>query len=323
HTPPPLFESFRPCLDRLTALFKIIVDTFTACFRTRAFKPIEKLADTSKKGDNAFKETVLDLKSFQESRFPKALWDLASGAKVNNLSFLEEVEKSLSELERKELKALIEKKNPPEFISFLRKLDRFEDRLEYLKSLLNDIQTGRKSREDLKLKVRELRKYFINRSTYFTENSGLDKGGHLEPLVKEFREPLFGPHPTFGSIYKLQDGFIINEAYKNRGQEKVLSWVAGFTMQEEGHAVAYLLSKKGFYKFDNLHAENRLYTIEEVSELLVSREGDVLTMLNFPLDKNKDRIPDLKSWVTPTWENNNCFAAASLVFLAACQHYAK
>ena len=334
-----LINSFEPSLNRLTALFKSLLETLTSCWGNRKAARIETPTETAEKVDITFKKTieipatekvditskeaVLEKKSFHESRFPKALWDLAAGVEQNDLTFIETVEKSLSDSDKLELRAQINKKNKNEFIAFLRKLDNFDDRLNTLKSLLNKIRLGQTTREELKLAVREIREYFINRSSNFTKNTGQEKGGIVEPFVGEFREPLFGPYPSTSDIYELKEGRLINHTYENKGRTKISAWVAGFTFQEGGHAVAYVYTKEGFVKFDNLNANNTLYSNEKISELLLSVPQDVLTLLKFPLNENTNLIPDAKSWITPTWEKNNCFAAASLIFLATCQHYQK
>lgn len=325
---------FQPAINYITELFNRLVNTITGCWGSRKAKPVEVPTKTDLKADKIFHNSVSKPvespakskpietpASLTESRFKAALWDKANGlSKADHLPLINET--SLSDEDKNELRLLIEKNDREQTISFLRKRDNFDTYLYYIRALLTKIRTSSATREELKLEIREIRKYFINRSTWFAKNSGHDSGGLVEHFTNEFLEPLFNMASKFGDNYVVVNDQLINSNYTNRGKNKESGWVAGFTFQEGGHAIAFVRTKNGFIKFDNLQKEGTLYSVQEIHNLLTGREMDVLKLVRFPLNEKLDRIPDTGSWVMPTWERNNCFIAASLMYLAICQHYA-
>ena len=236
--------SFEPALNTLTRLFNALIETVSSCWGSRKAKIVEVPKKTEEKVDKTFRTTVkLAKQSLAESRFTRPMWDLARGFSQKDMSFIEENEKSLNEEEKTELRTHCKNVLDPSrelqrtndkilFQTFLRKLDHFDVYLDYIKSLLLKIQSPSTSREDLKMEIRLIRQYFINRSCFFAGSTGHDKGGQIVTFVPEFFTPLFGYYPSYGNEYCIEDGIIINNENINHGKEKKSGWVAGFTFRQ-------------------------------------------------------------------------------------------
>lgn len=175
--------------------------------------------------------------------------------------------------------------------------------------ILKRMRKGDITPENVMLDIRHYRKELMRLHPPFTP--GEFEPGSVEHLRNLFFKDLFGTQLEFRDEYSISGNLLMN------GDQ----WVAGCTIQNGGHAVAYIYTKEGFSELDNAKEGYKVFSAKEMHDRIMQDPWCVITLLRFPIDQKRDRIPDVSNWVIPTWERNNCFFSATLVFFALYDHY--
>ena len=97
-------------------------------------------------------------------------------------------------------------------------------------------------------------------------------------------------------------------------------WVGGLVRYHKKHYTAYIYDGKHYIWLDQFRSPKKL-TPQELYKVIRENENVNIDYFLIPENQEPKAFPNASKWMLPTWEENNCYIAATLAVSALVQFY--